>query len=171
MLKLFHPQTIYKLCEKLDKLLLDEHLCICTLPPLHCSLGGGGRAQLHVSYCYECPTKRWRNAKKKLSVIWLAILLLDWKVKMLCNCLQMRAGMIVKQITRAHIFLLFVLPRLQGFQTGIFQANIWQFQSLSIIVGRVKQDGDSRKEGCSVSFHWHFALVFVVFFHGVFFRI
>lgn len=43
--------------------------------------------------------------------------------------------------------------RLQGFQTGIFQANIWQFQSLSIIVGRVKQDGDRRKEGCSVSFH------------------
>ena len=66
MLKLSHPQTIYKLCEKLDELLLDEHLCSCTLPPLHCSLGGGGgRAQLHVSYCYECPTKRCRKEKKK----------------------------------------------------------------------------------------------------------
>ena len=91
------------------------------------------------------------ETQKKPSLIWLTILLLNRKVKMLCNCLHMRAGMVVKQIARAHIFLLSISPRLHEFQTGISQASIWPFQSLSIIVGHVKQDGDRREEGCFVS--------------------
>ena len=58
------------------------------------------------------------ETQKKPSLIWLTILLLNRKVKMLCNCLHMRAGMVVKHIASAHIFLLSISPRLHEFRRG-----------------------------------------------------